>query len=250
MCFHKLFLLLLFVLIGDSLFAATFIVTSNADSGPGTLRQALLDAAANGTTVTDYINFNLPGNTQADITIAVQTQLPDVTANVVIDGTTQPGPYLGVSNAKVIITPATATQYLNAFNVSKQVGANDAVEFYGLYIKDFSPNQRGLGDAIVTNANCRLVVGAPGKGNVISGNWYALLGYFQNAKIQSNFIGLAPDGETVEYNADILYSTEAYNDLFDNLLIGGDDLVDGNIIIGGADDGIDLQGQTPPLRKR
>jgi len=202
----------------------------------------LSDAASNGTATVDYIYFNLPGSALADITITLKTQLPDVTSNVVIDGTTQPGPALGVSNAKVIITPATAAQRFNAFNVSLLVGPNDAVEFYGLYIKDFSPNQRGLGYGIVTNANCKLVVGAAGKGNVISGNWYALFGYFQNAKIQANFIGLAPDGLTPEYNADILYSSKDDFDLFDNLLIGGPDPADGNVIIGGTDDGINIEG--------
>jgi gliding motility-associated-like protein len=242
MRYRTLFLLFLTFFIYDKLFAATFTVTTNADAGSGSLRQALLDAASNGTATTDYIYFNLPGSTQADITIALKTQLPDVTSNVIIDGTTQPGLALGVSNAKVIITPAIPARNLNAFNVSSLVGTNDAVEFYGLYIKDFSPNHGQLGNGIVTNANCKLVVGAKGKGNVISGNMYALLGYFQNATIQANFIGLAPDGLTPEYNSNTLYSSEANYDLFDNLMIGGTDPVEGNVIIGGIDDGIDIEG--------
>jgi len=242
MYFRKLILAFLFIFVCDKLFAATFTVTSNADAGPGTLRQALLDATANGTATTDYIYFNLPGNTPADITITVKTQLPDVTANIVIDGTTQPGPALGVSNAKVIITPLVAAQYFNAFNVSKLVTPTDDVEFYGLYIKDFSPNTRGLGDAIISNAICKLIIGAPGKGNVISGNWYAFLGYFQTTTIQGNLIGLEPDGETVEYNATLMSSTEQYYVMFDGLLVGGDDAADGNVIISGTDNGFDLEG--------
>ena len=39
--------------------AATFIVTSNADSGAGTLREAIGFANANGTAVTDYVHFNI-----------------------------------------------------------------------------------------------------------------------------------------------------------------------------------------------
>jgi gliding motility-associated-like protein len=238
MSFKKILFFVLFVFACNSVFSATFIVTSKADAGPGTLRQALLDAAGNGTAQLDYINFNLPGVTQADVTITLQTQLPDVTANVIIDGTTQPGLFLGVSNAKVIITPATPAQNFNAFNVSPQVGVNDAVEFYGLYIKGFSPGSRGLGSAIITSANCKLVIGAPGKGNVISGNWYAVLGYLQNAIIQSNFIGVDIDGETGVPNWSILYSGQDYN----NLLIGGPVAADGNTIVGGNDDGIDFGG--------
>jgi gliding motility-associated-like protein len=236
MPFYKLIGLILFVFICNSAFPATFTVTSNADSGPGTLRQALLDAAANGTTQLDYINFNIPGNTGAGVTIIVQSQLPNVTANVIIDGTTEPGPFLGVSNAKVIITPATPTQHLDAFTVSNLVGPNDAVEFYGLYIKGFSVPTRGYGSAIITGANCKLVIGAPGKGNVICGNWYAIAGYLKNATIQSNFIGVDSDGETGFQNWSLLYANTDY----DNLLIGGTAPGEGNVIEGGWDDGIDF----------
>ena len=238
MRFYRLFFLLLFTFIGNAGFAATFIVTSNADSGPGTLRQALLDAAANGTAQTDNINFNLPGTGQAAITITLQSQLPDVTANVVIDGTTQPGAFLGVSNAKIIITPAIPAANLNGFNISSLVGPNDLVAFYGLYLMGFSPNQAGLGNGIVANANCNLVIGAPGKGNVISGNAFAFLGYFQNAIIQSNFIGVEPDGVTPFNNLSVFYSAQDYN----NLLIGGAVQQDGNVILGGGTSGINFGG--------
>ena len=43
-------------------FADTFTVTSNADSGPGTLREAITMANANGTAVADVINFNRNNN--------------------------------------------------------------------------------------------------------------------------------------------------------------------------------------------
>eukprot|EP01037_Dinobryon_pediforme_P004977 gene4977-5023_t len=204
MRFYRLLVILLFTFFSPKVFAATFVVTSNADSGPGTLRQALLDAAANGTATVDNINFNLTGTGLGGITITVQTQLPDVTANVIIDGTTQPGAFLGNSNAKVIITPATPAQNFNGFNVSSLVGVNDQVEFYGLYIEGFAPNQQPLGNGIVTNANCKLVIGAPGKGNVISGNNFALVGYFQNAIIQSNFIGVLPDGGPLQQDGNVI----------------------------------------------
>jgi gliding motility-associated-like protein len=238
MRFYRLLVILLFTFFSPKVFAATFVVTSNADSGPGTLRQALLDAAANGTATVDNINFNLTGTGLGGITITVQTQLPDVTANVIIDGTTQPGAFLGNSNAKVIITPATPAQNFNGFNVSSLVGVNDQVEFYGLYIEGFAPNQQPLGNGIVTNANCKLVIGAPGKGNVISGNNFALVGYFQNAIIQSNFIGVLPDGVNPSNNASVLYSIQDYN----NLLIGGPLQQDGNVILCGSTSGINFGG--------
>ena len=236
MCPRKLLLILILFFSCDRLLAATFTVTSNADSGPGTLRQALLDAAANGTATMDMINFNLIYVNQASITITVQTQLPDVTANVIIDGTTQPGLPLGVSDAKIIITPATPAANLSGLNVSNLVGLTDVVTIYGLYIDGFSPNQQGLGNGIITNTDCVLTIGAPGKGNVISGNNFALSGYFQNAVIQSNFIGLEPDGETVFNNVADFYAPTDYN----NLLIGGATLQAGNVIIGGGQSGLNF----------
>ncbi len=40
--------------------AETFIVTSNADSGPGSLREAITLANLNGKTEIDLIHFNIP----------------------------------------------------------------------------------------------------------------------------------------------------------------------------------------------
>ncbi len=62
-------------------------VTTTDDSGPGSLRQAILDANAN--PGTDTITFNIPG--AGPHTIAPLTALPEITDPVIIDGTTQPG---------------------------------------------------------------------------------------------------------------------------------------------------------------
>src|SRR5215213_8922629 len=66
--------------------ATTFVVTNVNDSGPGSLRQAILDANAN--PGSDVINFNITG---PSLTIQPQLGLPDITDPVVIDGSTQPG---------------------------------------------------------------------------------------------------------------------------------------------------------------
>ena len=67
--------------------AATFTVTTNADSGAGSLRQAITDANAN--PGADTINFNIPG---AGVhTIVLTTWLPNTTDPVTVDGYTQPG---------------------------------------------------------------------------------------------------------------------------------------------------------------
>ena len=70
-----------------ALSAITYTVTSTADSGAGTLRQAILDANAN--PGADTIAFNIVGT--GPHTIAPATPLPAVTEAVTIDGYTQPG---------------------------------------------------------------------------------------------------------------------------------------------------------------
>lgn len=67
--------------------AATFTVTNTNDSGPGSLRQAILDANAN--PGADTIAFNIPGSGLQ--TIELSSALPTITDPVTIDGTTQPG---------------------------------------------------------------------------------------------------------------------------------------------------------------
>ncbi len=66
----------------------SFLVTTDADSGPGSLRQAILDSnTTSGGTGT--IEFAISG---AGLhTIALLSPLPAATTSVLIDGTTQPG---------------------------------------------------------------------------------------------------------------------------------------------------------------
>src|SRR5262249_25562801 len=68
-----------------------FLVTTTADSGAGSLRQAILDANATANLAggPDVIQFNIPGGTAQ--TITPSTALPNITAPVILDGYTQPG---------------------------------------------------------------------------------------------------------------------------------------------------------------
>jgi hypothetical protein len=67
--------------------AATFDVTTTADSGKGSLREAILDA--NSTAGADVITFSIPGG--GEQVIALATELPPILDFVVIDGYTQAG---------------------------------------------------------------------------------------------------------------------------------------------------------------
>ena len=72
---------------GSAAAAATFTVTTIADSGAGSLRQAILDANAN--FGDDDIAFSIPGS--GVHTIVLASALPAITHPVTIDGYTQPG---------------------------------------------------------------------------------------------------------------------------------------------------------------
>jgi hypothetical protein len=106
-----------------------FRVTNAGDSGPGSLRQALLDANA-AISVRDRIVFDIAGSGPHAIT--PQTLLPVVTDAVVIDAFTQPG---ASSN-----TLATAD---NAVRLIRLLGTNDSVAT-GLVLSGSSNVVRGL----------------------------------------------------------------------------------------------------------
>src|SRR5205814_1286341 len=62
------------------------VVMNTFDSGPGSLRQAILDA--DGMPGPNTIRFAISAGVQ---TISLTTPLPPITQQVIIDGTTQPG---------------------------------------------------------------------------------------------------------------------------------------------------------------
>ena len=68
--------------------SSTLIVTTNADSGTGSLRQAILDADSGVCGPNCIIGFNVPAGQE---TIAISTSLPALTGmGIVVDGTSQP----------------------------------------------------------------------------------------------------------------------------------------------------------------
>ena len=77
-----------FELVEDRTLLSTFSVTNTADSGPGSLRQAILDSDA-ATAATNTIDFAIPGTGVQ--TIEPASSLPAITQAVLIDGESQPG---------------------------------------------------------------------------------------------------------------------------------------------------------------
>ena len=91
MVLRLLVLLCIFLVVSPGRASAdTFAVTNTSDSGPGSLRQAIIDANAHvNSSVVDVVGFNIPGTGVHTITLA--SSLPDMTEGVTIDGWSQPG---------------------------------------------------------------------------------------------------------------------------------------------------------------
>ncbi len=242
----KFLIFLVLYLSFTNLYSQTYYVTSIADSGPGTLRQGLLDASSVRNEAFT-INFQLSGDPTNNInrTIRLRSALPVVTSNTIIDGSSQNWQTLGASGAKIIIEPEFSNTTFSGLTIGQFSGITQTrgVAIYGLYLRNFANitnlqnvnlNQ-GSGIVIDYRAN-NITIGAPGKGNVIGGNINGIL--IQNStaypdpnaasklQIQGNFIGLFYDGVTANTNV-----TGISASLYDcDLDVGGDNIGEGNLI--------------------
>jgi gliding motility-associated-like protein len=230
--------LILLVLTSQLSIAATFIVTSNADSGPGTLRDAITQANANGTAVTDYIHFNIPEPTYNLRIIDLLTELPALSSNLVIDGTTQPGAAYGTTEARICLRKTTYSPFFSMLTIQNAQN----VQLYGLHL--FYGYWQGLfGGPVRSNElygvniikSSAIVIGEPGKGNVITGVVYGIYSNSDgcaNIKIRSNYLGHGPFyASTTDEVDDVVFSSSCCIGLGNvkDIFIGGDQPADGNI---------------------
>lgn len=201
----RIFLLcLLFTVLSFKIKADTFVVTNNSDSAPGSLRQALLAAAANGTATPDVIKFNL-GTAETARTISILSTL-NISSNLTIDGSSQPGTKFGVSGAKVILQMGGASGAFNAFTMSN---VSDFA-LYGFYIRNFygglpGPDNTLFAAAFYIQASKNIQIGDSGKGNVFTDNNTIInvptsTAGIENLKFYSNFAGIEPDGKSPRIN--------------------------------------------------
>jgi titin len=144
--------------------AATYVVTTTADSGPGSLRQAILDANADSSTNDVSIEFNIPGSGVQ--TIAPLSILPSIQRPLTIDGYTQPGS-----------SPNTLSDADNAVLLIEVNGANAGYS-WGLALASSNIVVRGL--VINTFIHDAIFVDGP------SGA--------KDCVIEGNFIGVDPSG--------------------------------------------------------
>lgn len=266
--------------------AATFVVNSNADdnavgptsdgicdSQPGppvacTLRAALQEA--NALAGPDIVHFSIGSG---PVTIVPNSSLPNITEQVTIDGTTQPG-YTGTPIIELDGTSASVPALLNLIGsassgstirglVINRTGAGSAIRVAGSSDNVIAGNFLGtdatgtvalgnlvgvtIGSGASATNNNRVGGTTPADRNIISGNTDdgiridGGLNPVSNNLIQGNYIGLDVTGTVVLGNSSqgIVILNGASNNT-----VGGTGMGAGNVISGNSNSGIQILGAT------
>lgn len=176
--------LALLLLFAFSAKAEVFMVTSNQDSGPGTLREALQKAADNGTNEPDEIRFDIPGSSEAERTITLVTKLPQLSSNLTIDASYQQGGFFSGTDAKILLTTNGTMEGLHLLSHRDLCvfDGRDIHHFsiFGIAIKGFENIENVNGpwkitglEGIFLDRATDITIGAPGKGNAFLDLWVA-----------------------------------------------------------------------------
>lgn len=237
--------------------AATFVVTNTADGGPGTLRQAILNANAGAGF--DSIEFQIPG--AGPHLIAPLTSLPALTDPAGIDGTTQPGyagtPVIELSGANADVNTSGLTLLSGGCTVrGLAIGrfSGDGIRIMGGGDNVIAGNYLGLapdgatargnsvsGVSVLGSPRNRIGGSSPADRNVIAGG--NLTGVFINEagavenRIEGNYIGTSAAGNSDRGNA-------TYGVLLLNVVsnvVGGTSTGAGNVISGNNSIGVIIQ---------
>ncbi len=237
------------VFLAAPLFAATFTVTTTADSGAGSLRQAILDANAN--PGPDDVAFAIPGPGPYAITPA--SAFAQVADPLVIDGTTQPG-YSGSPIVEIVgsggntclqITGGSSTIRGLAIHgcgtgLSLAVEGDNVVE--GNYIGTDTTGTLVLGNNngifVSASPSNRIGGGTAAQRNLISGNGTGIaMSNSPGTLVQGNFIGTNAAGDAALPNTTGLSVGNS-----DDATIGGASAGEGNLISGNDGAGISIGG--------
>lgn len=248
--------LLLGLLLGCPLSAATLTVTNTNDSGPGSLRQAIADAnAAPGSTIAFAIGSGLR-------VIRPLSPLPTLVGGTV-DGMSQPGyagtplvgidgsllpPYsrcLAANNSSLIALLVTYSPY---FGIELSGNSKLTRSFVGTDATGTSPRPNLVGVSVSGAVQGVTVIGSslPGEGNVISGNTaFGVLLQGGSALVIGNRIGTDASGLIAVPNQNGVELE--FSGSQSPVTIGGTSPGTGNLISGNSQYGIAVYGSTDVL---
>jgi parallel beta-helix repeat protein len=192
--------------------ATTFTVTTTADSGPGSLRQAMLDANAS---LGGTIAFSIGSGLQ---TIRPLAELPQLGLGT-IDGTTQPGysetPLIEIDGSLLPAVTSCLTvggagpAVVKALIINRcsfrGINAYGPATITGNYVGTDSSGTLGRpnGAGIVVSGQSSTIGGyGPGDRNVVSGNGYGIIVQGSGSSVIGNFVGTDVSGTAALPNQD------------------------------------------------
>ncbi len=236
----------------DRLLLSIFMVTNTGDTGPGSLRQAVLDANAN--PGLDTIAFDIGGGGVQ--TIQPASPLPAITDPVFLDGTTQPGfdgvPLVVLNGLRagpnaygLTITAGRSTvkglvvDGFTAAGIALATNGADVItgNYIGTDVMGLAAVPNGAG---IISASARNRIGGfgPGDRNIISGNTTAGISISSGGndnRIEGNFVGTNAAGTAPIPNQDGVRVADG-----SGTRIGGKTPQACNLIAGNRDNGIDI----------
>jgi hypothetical protein len=241
--------------------SSSLVVTTNADSGGGSLLQAIINAN-NGAVCPSpcTITFNLPGG---QLTIMPTSSLPAITAaNVTIDATTQPGyagaPLItldGTSDASVSrgLQLSGGSDGVKGLSIVSFQGPAIAIDtngsdvisanYLGLHVNGTSAGQNAGDGVFVATANNTIGSTITAARNVISGNFGSGV-VLKGAAATGNVVAGNYIGTNAAGNAAIANQTDGVQILFaaSNNTIGGATATTRNVISGNNNAGVYIAG--------
>lgn len=249
-CVKSGLVFLLILLSAVTASAATFVVTNTNDSGPGSLRQAILDANSGSSSLAS-ITFNIPGTGVQ--TIKLTSSLPTITHPVTINAYTQPGahPNSATMGTDAVLLIEISGQQVGGIGIG--IDSFFPVEVRGLITNGFAtdisivnaqnhtiagcylgtdasgsaaiprPASSGMyaGSAIfVANAKSAAIGGnSPADRNVIAGNISMVQ---SGVGVYGNYIGVSADGMSFLVPSATVTDPQS---LTGNVIAGGSSLV-------------------------
>jgi hypothetical protein len=252
----------------DRYLPSVFTVLNTSDSGPGSLRQAILDA--NNHPGRDTIVFQIPG--QGVQTIAPLALLPDITDSVLLDGWSQPNfsaaPLIELSGTGTaglnVLAPNTTIRGLDIHGFLAQINlaaTNDRVQGCylgtdptGLAVASGPSGAKGVQVTLATGA----IIGTDGdghqdalEGNIIGGNGNGVFLFgASGTRVAGNLIGLGADGRTPVPNGTGISAVpfagtqQGLNNLIGARGDGVADVAERNVISGNLSAGIELNSES------
>jgi hypothetical protein len=237
----------------DRVVLSPFVVINNFDSGPGSLRQAMLDANANQGHVT--IDFKIPTTLGNPVSIWVSTPLPPIKFDsVVLDGTTENGyagkplvwleaPYrntaagLTISRASNCDIKGLAISAGNGAGICIDGGSDNVVESDWLGFasgRALYPNKDGVD--LINNASQNRIGGTTAAArNVISGNLrdgILIDSYCHFNVVEGDYIGTDPTGATSLGNQRHGVTVNGTNNQIGGSISGTRNVISGNFLYG------------------